>query len=1160
MFRRALAIHILARGEENPDTATGYHHLASALLSQGRHAEAEALYRRAAAINAKAQGEGHPHTAANYHGVADSLMSQGRHAEAEALYRRAAAINAKAQGEGHPHTAANYHGVADSLMSQGRHAEAEALYRRAAAINAKAQGEGHPHTAANSDGLVRALRAQRKDAEAEEAALRRALATALRERGEDHPDTSSAYNNLAHSLLHRGKHAEAAAMFRRALAIHILARGEENPDTAAHCHYLAECLMSQGKGAEAEAMYRRALAIYTRVRGGDHPETAAASFHFASALLSLGKRDEGEAMCRRALAISIRARGEDSRYTAANYHNLGNALLSQERVAEAEAMFRRALAINTKALGEDDPATAANSQHLANCLMSQGKNAEAESMCRRALAIRIKALGEGHPALAMDYTHLADILLNQGKGAEAEAMYRRALAIRIGEQGEDHPDTAKFYLDLASSLMFQRRYAESEATCRRAIANKTKTCNRTDAILAFFYDGLAQTLLAQGRSEEELRTWRLAAECIERGRAMGLGSSLTNRYPNSTLGRIAASLARAGAGREAWIRWEQSLARGLADDVIGRAARPTTAEEREAEAELLVQTQATDERISALLGLNVLAQAQEGLLDDLKKRASDLRRELAELTAQLKSKYGPLVGKNATLEEVQHSLSEGTVLLGWLDTKDDHWACIVRRTGEPVWVHLSGSSTSGNWTEEEHLLTKQLRIELDPTSSTGRALSMAEALARVRLDPLKSHLDGVKRLVIVNSPGVAGVPIEALIAAQPDPVWSRIAVSYSPSASMFVYTAKRSFPRGRSTTLLAVADPAYAEMKSEAPMTAAPEMGLAIANVVPNGNADLKGIRAGDVLMTYSQATLNSLEDLKIVPPDAGVMSVPVRVWREGSTRDVLLQAGSLDVTFDGRHSREVVQSRRDAIREALSMRSAPLDRLPGTRREVEAIAMLFPMNGVTKLVGEQARESRVQSMAGSGELKGFRYLHFATHGVCDVRARSARRCSWPPSPSRTIRLTSMPTAGSPPSKSVSAWELDADLVVLSACESGLGLAAGSEGYLGFAQPLLARGTRSLLLSLWKVDDDATALLMTRFYQNLLGRRPGLAAALPKAEALAEAKAWLRNASGEEVTNNLDSLPRGSVVRREVVRREPDAKPYADPRYWAAFVLVGAPD
>ena len=71
-------------------------------------------------------------------------------------------------------------------------------------------------------------------------------------------------------------------------------------------------------------------------------------------------------------------------------------------------------------------------------------------------------------------------------------------------------------------------------------------------------------------------------------------------------------------------------------------------------------------------------------------------------------------------------------------------------------------------------------------------------------------------------------------------------------------------------------------------------------------------------------------------------------------------------------------------------------------------------------------------------------------------------------------------------------WELKAELVTLSACETALGRDAGGEGFVGFTQALLMSGSRSVCLSLWKVDDTATALLMQRFYANLLGRRAGL--------------------------------------------------------------------
>src|SRR6185312_15874971 len=96
--------------------------------------------------------------------------------------------------------------------------------------------------------------------------------------------------------------------------------------------------------------------------------------------------------------------------------------------------------------------------------------------------------------------------------------------------------------------------------------------------------------------------------------------------------------------------------------------------------------------------------------------------------------------------------------------------------------------------------------------------------------------------------------------------------------------------------------------------------------------------------------------------------------------------------------------------------------------------------------------------------------------------------------------------------------------VTLSACESALGKYKVGEGHMGFAQALVITGSRSVCLSLWKVDDAATALLMERFYQNLLGKRPGLKAPLGKAAALAEAKTWLRDLTQDEAARRVAAL------------------------------------
>src|SRR5262249_6786047 len=170
----------------------------------------------------------------------------------------------------------------------------------------------------------------------------------------------------------------------------------------------------------------------------------------------------------------------------------------------------------------------------------------------------------------------------------------------------------------------------------------------------------------------------------------------------------------------------------------------------------------------------------------------------------------------------------------------------------------------------------------------------------------------------------------------------------------------------------------------------------------------------------------------------------------------------------------------------------------PRTRREVEAVAGLFPADRVTTILGDRARESVVQELARSGRLKGFRYLHLAAHGRDDPRSAYRTALILAPDPDRSADPSAFESDGEVTAQEIArTWDLAADLAVLPACETALGQQAGGEGFLGFAQPLLAKGARGLVLSLWKVDDKATSLLMTRFYQNLLGQRPGLSQPLP---------------------------------------------------------------
>jgi CHAT domain-containing protein len=308
-------------------------------------------------------------------------------------------------------------------------------------------------------------------------------------------------------------------------------------------------------------------------------------------------------------------------------------------------------------------------------------------------------------------------------------------------------------------------------------------------------------------------------------------------------------------------------------------------------------------------------------------------------------------------------------------------------------------------------------------------------------------------------------------------------------------------------------------------------------------------------------------------------VSVPIEVWRNGKTLgEMRLDPGKLGVVISDDSPAAAMRKHRELEQLADVRHGEKLQPLPGTRLEVAALAALLPKDRVRSMLGSDASEQQLDAMAAAGNLKDFRLLHFATHGTIDPvsAAHSALELARDrlPGPEEQAKraaagekvLTGQLTVG----EIAKSWELDADLVTLSACQTALGPQGGGEGLLGFSQVLLAKGARSLLLSLWKVDDTATALLMTRFYQKLLGKRDGLDKGMPKAAALREAKQWLRRLPRAELEQLAGALARGEVRASEeaapkgravlpVVLPKGDT-PYAHPYYWAAFILMGDPD
>jgi len=191
---------------------------------------------------------------------------------------------------------------------------------------------------------------------------------------------------------------------------------------------------------------------------------------------------------------------------------------------------------------------------------------------------------------------------------------------------------------------------------------------------------------------------------------------------------------------------------------------------------------------------------------------------------------------------------------------------------------------------------------------------------------------------------------------------------------------------------------------------------------------------------------------------------------------------------------------------------------LPASRREVEAIGQLFPESS-TLYLGADATEERVKALG-----KGPNIIHIAAHGMINNRL---------PLDSALVLTVPDPWVEGQDNGLLQAWEIidgvriDADLVTLSACESGLGKELPGEGLMGLTRAFLFAGARTVLASIWDVADESTADLMTSFYT-------GLRNGLTKDEALRAAQLSFIQETRESGQANV-----------------------AHPFYWASFQLTG---
>lgn len=197
-------------------------------------------------------------------------------------------------------------------------------------------------------------------------------------------------------------------------------------------------------------------------------------------------------------------------------------------------------------------------------------------------------------------------------------------------------------------------------------------------------------------------------------------------------------------------------------------------------------------------------------------------------------------------------------------------------------------------------------------------------------------------------------------------------------------------------------------------------------------------------------------------------------------------------------------------------LRDEPLDPLPEAEKEVKRLGQLYGAERSMVLIGDKAVEETVKAFAGK-----YQVIHFAAHAILDDRNPMYSKIILSPQREHPAEDGLLET-----------WEimkldLNAEMVVMSACQTARGRVGAGEGIIGMTWALFNAGVPSAVVSQWKVDSARTSELMVEFHKNLLRHRAGGKAAASKSEALREAALKLLHG------------------------------PYNHPAYWAGFILIG---
>jgi len=946
-----------------------------------------------------------------------------------------------------------------------------------------------------------------------EKVTRQRVAIEQRAYGPDAAVTAVSWSWIGQALVRQGRDAAAEPFYRRALEIDRKALGAGDPQTLLAISNLAGVLERRGRFVEAEPLRRDLLATSRARYGEKSAEAAAAAVALADVLRAQSKPGEAEPLYRLAIEADTRLLGDKSPGLAADLGSLASALDELGRHVEAEPLHRRSLAIRREVFGERDAATAQAYARVGENLDAQGRHAEAEPLLRLALNTDRDVRGSRHAATAADAAALGANLNAQKRPVDAEPLLREALAVRKALLGETHADTGASYGALGDNLAARGRRTEAERLHRKALSIIRAARGEHALATAQAYTALASDLNARRRYAEAEPMLRLAldtrraalgerhpdtaatydalAENQHRLASNAGAEALSSKAVEIVRARRSADLTATGSDPDVAIR------RARADAETGRAAEPVfkrylrlawlASQEKPAE-----QSRLADQAFSAAQDLEVspaaraLAQTAARAAFTRKTAAGDarVRQDLAGQVRQIEGQLAQALPQDdpAKAARVGAALDAVGRELAGLDAR--------LQKDNPKYAETIAPPALSIAEAQKRLRPGEGMLFIVPTGDDIHVFALSRTqIAWNRIEGGQAQLEArIRTLRCQVDDGACGGKPRLISEAHVAPFDLQTAYSLYRDLIAPVESALDGVDRLFVTTSGAFG-------------------GLPLG-LLPTENVRTLN-QASWLADRYALTTLPSVASLRTSAPSK----------RPASQRWAFVGYGDPDIAGPARRSADG-KSQNPAF--------APL---PGTADELRAMARTLGAAPTSVRLGGKATEASIKS---SPDISRAGVVAIATHGLLGHEIQGLNE------PGLVLSPPATPSAkddGVLTATEAAALELSADWVILSACNTAGGDGApDADNLSGLARAFLYAGARALLVSHWRVFDDATAALTV---QTLAIQKAN--PRISKAQALQRAMRTVR--TGRK--------PDGSPL--------PGWRPeWAHPAYWAPFVVIAA--